>query len=138
MKQTSTTSPLILTGTNTYTSATTIGAGATLQLGNQSVNNQILVGGTAIADAGTLIFAPGTNGFTYANVITGNGNITLNGAVAGAPAQVTLSATTSTFTGTYTLNQGRLVVTAQTNLGNTADTDHGQWNTHQRRSALGQ
>ncbi|WP_395736536.1 autotransporter-associated beta strand repeat-containing protein [Prosthecobacter sp.] len=107
----------ILTAVNTYTGATTVASGATLQLGNQSTNNLILASGSAITDNGTLIFAPGTTSLNYANVISGTGNITLNGSASGTPANLTLSATTSTFSGTYTLNQGRVTVTANTNLG---------------------
>lgn len=101
---------------STFTGATTINTGGTLQFGNQTVN--VLQAGTnTITNNGTLIFAPGTTTLTYPNIINGNGNITLNGAAGGAPANITLSATTGTFSGTYTLNQGRIQITAQTNLG---------------------
>ena len=112
---------ITLTGADTYTGTTTINSGATLQLGNQASNSQILVTGTTITDSGILVFAPGTTNITYANVINGAGNMTLNGATAGTPAGIDLTATTGTFSGTYTINQGRIEVTAQTNLGNAAD-----------------
>ena len=94
----------------------TIAAGTTLQLGNQAANN-LPLGTGIITDTGTLIFARGTTGLNYPNVINGAGSIVLNGLATGAPAGVGLTATTSGFTGEYTLNQGRLTVVAQTNLG---------------------
>ena len=111
LTQSSTTSPLCSTGINTYTSATTIGAGATLQLGNQTTNNQIFVTGTTIADAGTLIFAPGTTDLYLCQRDHWQRQHYTQWRDCRGAGRVNLTATTGTFTGTYTLNQGRLVVT---------------------------
>ena len=111
---------LTLTAINTYTGATTINAGSTLQLGNASANNLNLVAATGITNNGNLIFAPGTTGQTYGNAITqsGTGTLTLSGTTASSPASITLSGTTNNIGGSIVLNQGRLIITALTNLGN--------------------
>ena len=122
INQNSTTSPLVITGgtAGTTTGAVSIANGATLQLGNQVANNLALGVGTINTNtSGTLIFAPGTSSLTYANVINGTGNVTLNGLASAGPANITLSATTGNFSGTYTINQGRIQITAQSNLGST-------------------
>jgi len=108
---------LILAGTNTGTGTITINANGKLQMGNTTANGAIPTGVMTINSGGNFILAPGTANFTLANVINGAGTITLSGTTASSPPGVTLSATTGTFTGNYILNQGRLAVTAQTNLG---------------------
>ncbi|MEA3209118.1 MAG: hypothetical protein QOE70_2175 [Chthoniobacter sp.] len=108
---------LILTGANTGTGAVTINSGAKLQVGNQTVTGALPTG--ALSVAGTLIAAPATGAFlTLANTISGAGNITLNGNPASGPSGLDLtSASNAGFTGTYTLNQGRLRLTTQAQLG---------------------
>jgi len=121
INQNSTTSPLVITGgtAGATTGTVTIANGATVQLGNQSANNLALgVGTIATSTSGTLIFAPGTtNTLNYANVLTGSGTVILNGLASALPAGINLTGITSTFNGTYTINQGRIGITASTNLG---------------------
>ena len=118
INQNSATSPLVITGgtAGATTGTVTIAANSTLQLGNQAANNLALGTGT-INDGGTLIFAPGTTALTYPNVMNGAGNVTLNGLASAVPATIVLSATTGTFSGSYTLNQGRIQISAASNLG---------------------
>jgi autotransporter-associated beta strand protein len=108
-----------LTGVNTFAGGTTINAGGFLQLGDKASNNLALVAGSAIANNGTLIFAPGTTNLTYNNPITGTGNVTLDGLATAAPAGITLSGTNTGFNGSYTINQGRLIFTSQNAIGPT-------------------
>ena len=108
-----------LTGTNTFAGGTTIDASATLQLGDKVANALNLAAGTAITNNGTLIFAPGATNQTYNNAITGNGNITMDGAAASGPAGITLSGANTGFTGSYTITQGRLVFATQAAVGAT-------------------
>ena len=81
------TGTVILANSNTYTGSTTIGIGATLQLGNGatagSVNNSV------ITDNGTLAFAS-PSALTYATAITGSGGVAQKG-----PGALMLTATNS-------------------------------------------
>ncbi|MEA3211482.1 MAG: fibronectin-binding autotransporter adhesin [Chthoniobacter sp.] len=110
---------LILTGANTGTGTVTVNSGAKLQVGNQTVSGALPTG--ALSVAGTLIEAPATGALvTVANTISGAGNITLTGNTASGPSGIDLtSASNAGFTGTYTLNQGRVRVSTQAQLGAT-------------------
>ena len=61
----------ILTGANTYTGATTIAAGATLQIGNGGTSGSIV---STVADNGTLIFNR-SDAAALATVISGSGGV---------------------------------------------------------------
>lgn len=97
---------LTLTGVNTYTGATTIGSGLTLQVGNGGTG---ALAATPIANNGTLAINS-TSSFTLGGVISGTGGITKAGS------------------GTLTLNQintytGKTVVNGGTLTINTASSD---------------
>src|SRR5206468_3269583 len=63
---------LVLTASNTYSGATTIDVGGTLQVGNGGTTGSFGTGG--ITDNGTLTFNR-SNNVTYAGVIPGTGNL---------------------------------------------------------------
>ena len=110
-----------LLAANTYTGNTTVNSGSTLQLGNQTVTTTTPLSSTGtIAVNGTLLVEPSTSGMTIANTITGTGNITLSGSTTSAPAALTISGTVTGFTGTWTLNTGRLQ-TALASIGAATD-----------------
>jgi len=93
------TSNLILTGTNTYTAATTITAG-TLQIGD-GITDGSIASSSGITDNGTLAYnLVGTR--TYANTISGTGNLTKTGA-----GTLILSGTNS-FNGGTTISGGTI------------------------------
>jgi fibronectin-binding autotransporter adhesin len=95
------TAALVLTGNNTYTGGTTINTG-TLQLGNGTTNGVVVGNGTVgIVDNSSLAFAVNTTAQTYAGVISGLGNLTLD---SGA---LTLT-TNNTYTGGTTISGGAL------------------------------
>ena len=86
----------ILTGANTYTGVTTIGAG-TLQIGDGGTTGS--VGAGAITNNGTLVINRSSN-LSMANIISGTGTLRHDGT-----GTTTLSGT-STFTGAVELNGG--------------------------------
>jgi fibronectin-binding autotransporter adhesin len=96
------TAPLTLTNSNTYTGGTTIGSGATIQLGDGTVATGTL-GSGAVVDNGTLIANYGGSGtVVLGNAISGNGGLTKNGSS-------TLSITAvDTYIGNTTVNNGTL------------------------------
>lgn len=106
----SSTSKLILTGTNTYTGDTTISAG-TLQIGNDGATGTL--GAGDVIDNGQLRFdrtgtlevpnAIGGTGSVYIDCPINNGTIVLSG--------------TNTFDGSVTVNSGALRITNSTALG---------------------
>jgi len=101
--QNSATSKLILSGANTYTSATTITQG-TLQLGNAGATGS-LSSSSAITNNGTLAFnRTDTYGGTFSNTITGTGGINQAGT-----GTLTLSGT-STYSGPTVISAGTLSV----------------------------
>ncbi len=71
---------LTLTNTETYTGATTIGAGI-LQIGDGTTDGNIATS-AAIVDNGTLAYnrMSTASAFTYANIISGTGTVTKSGA----------------------------------------------------------
>lgn len=83
---------VILAGANDYTGATTVSAGATLQV-------EGALASTGIANAGTLIFN-NAGSVNFAGAISGAGAIIKNGA-----GTLTLSGV-NTYTGTITINDG--------------------------------
>jgi autotransporter-associated beta strand protein len=97
---------VILTGANTYTGATAIGAG-TLQLGNGGTTGTLATT-TPIFNNGNL-FVNNTSAQTLA-AISGTGSVSYTG-VAGT---LTLS-NSNTFSGGFTLNSGSIVMTANGN-----------------------
>ncbi len=98
------TGTVIVLNANTYTGATTIGAGATLQLGNGTTGNDGSISATSgITDNGTLVFnlfSPQTSGVA----ITGNGTLRVT---SGA---VTLTNTGNTYGGGTTITGGTLQI----------------------------
>ena len=92
------------TGALSYSGATTINAGATMQLGNGSVSgsDSSIDSSSSVADNGTLVYNYG--GTEQSNQsINGSGNLTVSG-----PGSLTLNKT-SGYTGTTTVN-GTLIV----------------------------
>ena len=90
---------LIFTGTNTNTGATTISAG-TLQLGNGGTTGSLGTGNVAVT--GTLVFNR-SDTVVLSNVLTGAGNIVMNGS--GTINQQS----NSNFSGTLTVNAGTFI-----------------------------
>ena len=96
---------VVLATNNSYTGTTTINAG-TLQIGNGGASGSISAS-SSIANNGELVINTSSAG-TYANPITGTGNVTKSGT-----GTLTLSGN-NTFAGNFTLNGGQL------NLNNAA------------------
>ena len=69
---------MLFTGSNTYTGATTVSGGGTLQLGDGAVNNGSVAGNVALVNNSAVIFA-NPSSQTYAGVISGTGSLTKNG-----------------------------------------------------------
>ncbi len=88
----------ILTGTNTYTGATTISAG-TLQLGASGATGAIGTGPVGIASGAALSFSH-NNPFTFANTVTGTGTINQIGSGATTLSGTAAAAATNVSTGT--------------------------------------
>lgn len=96
---TSGTATLILTGTNTFTGATSIGAGSTLQIGSGGTSGTLGAGSVAVA--GSLVFNR-SDSVTFGDVITGLGTVTVqNGTL------VLTGALNNT--GTNTINSGAIL-----------------------------
>ena len=93
---------LILTGSNTYTGVTTVGSGM-LQLGDGTGRNGSVAGGIVV-NTGSLTFANPT-AQTFANSLTGSGNLTKIGGGA-----LTLSGTGIQCNGNVTVTSGTLQV----------------------------
>jgi fibronectin-binding autotransporter adhesin len=101
---------VILTGSNSYTGATTITAG-TLQVGAGGTTGTLGTG--SINNSGTLSFNE-TGTVTVSNVISGTGALTQFGS-----GTLVLSGT-NTYTGATTVSGGTLQLNAAANLGNTS------------------
>ncbi len=94
---------LTLTGQDTYGGPTTIGSGATVQLGNGATAGSIV--NSAITDNGTLAFAS-PNAVSYSSAITGSGGLTQIG-----PGGLTLNGTAgNTYGGLTTVATGALTL----------------------------
>lgn len=104
---------VVLATNNSYTGTTTINAG-TLQIGNGGASGSISASST-IANNGELVINT-SSASTYANPITGTGNVTKSGT-----GTLTLSGT-NTFTGNFTLNGGQLNLNNAAALGAGAGT----------------
>jgi autotransporter family porin len=100
---------LILTGNNTFTGATTIGAG-TLQLGSGGTTGAV---GGDIVDNGTLVFNR-SDTVVYAGAISGTGALVQQGT-----GSVVLS-NVHTYSGNTTVNAGSLVLASGAQLADTA------------------
>ena len=94
---------LVIKNTNTFTGLTSIGPGATLQLGSAGAGPDGYLPYTTISDSGSLVYSL-TGQQTFANPITGPGVLQLN---SGA---VTLTSTGNTFSGGTTISGGTLQV----------------------------
>lgn len=88
-----------------------IGAGATLQIGNGDTNGNLPSG--ALTDDGALVFDSATN-FTVAAAITGTGSLTQSGS-----GRLTLSAV-NTYTGNTAVSGGTLALTQANAITNSA------------------
>ncbi|MFY9925900.1 MAG: autotransporter-associated beta strand repeat-containing protein [Opitutaceae bacterium] len=86
-----------LTGTNDYYGVTTIGAGATLQLGNGGTSGSI-TNSEFVVDNGALVFDR-SNCVTLDSPIEGNGTVTVSGGMA-------ILLGTNTYMGLTTINSG--------------------------------
>ncbi len=93
---------LTLTGSNTYTGVTTVGSGM-LQLGDGTSKNGSVAGGIVV-NTGSLTFANPT-AQTFANSLTGSGNLTKIGA-----GEMTLSGTGIQCNGNVSVSSGTLQV----------------------------
>lgn len=91
------------------TGATTVGANATLQLGDASANNGVVAGD--ITDNGSLIFADPV-AQTYSGAISGSGSLTKSG-----NGTLTLTGATNTYTGGTTIKAGTVSIATATALG---------------------
>ncbi len=91
---------LTLTETNTYTGATTIDAGGTLQIGSGSTTGSIT--STSIVNSGKISFNR-SDAYTYAGVISGTGSVQQKGT-----GTLTLSNTSNSYTGGTTVSSGTL------------------------------
>jgi autotransporter-associated beta strand protein len=98
---TSGTAALALIGTNTYSGATTIGAGSSLDLGNNGTAGSL--GTSNVVDNGSLILHR-TDAFTVANAISGSGTVIQSGS------STTSLTAANTYTGDTTINAGSLLV----------------------------
>ena len=96
---------LIIENTNTYTGLTSIGPGATLQLGNAGAGPDGYLPNSPISDSGSLVYSL-TGQQTVGNPITGPGVLQLN---SGA---VTLTSTGNSFSGGTTISGGTLQIGA--------------------------
>ncbi|QNK01847.1 autotransporter-associated beta strand repeat-containing protein [Dyella telluris] len=91
----------VLTGDNTYTGATTIASGATLQIGNGGTTGAVA---GDIADNGALTVNR-SDAYTYAGAISGTGTLTQAGT-----GTLTLDGNSSGFAGSTDVASGTLVV----------------------------
>lgn len=105
-----------LTGTNRFTGTLTISAGTLTIGGSGDLGGGSFAG--AFSDAGTFNYNSSA-GQTLSGALSGTGAFNV-----GAPAgtSVTLSDSSSTFTGLYTINSGTLAISADTDLGTAPST----------------
>ena len=98
---------VVIENTNTFTGLTSVGPGATLQLGNAGAGPDGALPNTTISDSGSLVFSL-TGQQTFVNPITGPGVLTLNSGL------VTLTSTGNTFSGGTTISGGTLQIGVNT------------------------
>ncbi|KLD64106.1 hypothetical protein Y882_08475 [Dyella japonica DSM 16301] len=91
---------LALAGNNSFTGASTINAGATLQVGNSGASGSVV---GSIVDNGQLLFQR-SGAYTYAGAISGSGTLMQAGT------GTTILTGTSTYTGATNVNAGTLRV----------------------------
>jgi len=103
------TNTLTLTGSNTYTGATTIGAG-TLQIGDGTTDGSIATSGTIANNAALVYNLAGSQ--SAGSIVSGSGSLTKTGGGA-----LTL-ANANTFTGDTVIAGGTLVIGGATSLQN--------------------
>jgi autotransporter-associated beta strand protein len=108
--------PLVLTTNATYTGPTSIAAGGTLQLGNNTASPSLATSG--IADSGTLLFNTGAGNGALGTTISGNGSVVFLGNNGGLPVDWTLTSGSNTYAGGTTITGGRFRVTAGGQWGN--------------------
>jgi autotransporter-associated beta strand protein len=99
---------LILTGNNTYTGTTTIAAGR-LDVGVNDTSGSL--GGGDVINNGTLMFNR-SNDITAGNLISGNGTL-----LKGGGGRLTLTKTSSTFSGQVQINSGSVRVARLADAG---------------------
>src|SRR5262249_37733828 len=107
---------LTLTGANTYTGATAIGSGQTLQIAAGGPTGSITRSVTFNSAAATLAFNR-SDSMTYAGALSGAGALQQNG-----PATLTLSGNNGGYSGTATINAGTLTLGSANALGTGAVT----------------
>jgi len=104
---------LVLTGSSSYSGATTINVGATLQLGNGALTSSSL-GTTTITDNGTLAFSAGSLTLPP-SPISGAGSVMQTGA-----GTMTTLGGSNTYTGGTTLQGGTLGINSDAAINNGA------------------
>jgi autotransporter-associated beta strand protein len=102
-----------LSGANTYAGITTIGSGATLQIGNGSSSGSIA--SSAVVDNGTLKFYR-MDSSTFSSVISGSGAVVQSGI------GTTILTGANTYTGTTTISAGTLQIGDGVTTGSIAST----------------
>jgi autotransporter-associated beta strand protein len=110
-------STLTLTGSDTYTGATTVSHG-TLQIGNNTSGEYLSSGSVSVANGAALVFKPGDT-LNYGGTISGSGSVTMAGT-----GTVNLSGN-NTFTGTARIQSGVLQVGSNSALGSGGVTVNG-------------
>lgn len=101
---------VIITNTNTYTGATTIGAGNTLRLGDGTTDGTI-TNTTGIINNGTLVYNRIGTTFTYGGIISGTGSLVKDGV------GTQLLGAASTYTGGTTINAGEMQIGSSNAFG---------------------
>lgn len=102
---------VILTADNSYGN-TTVFAGSTLQIGNGGITGTLGTG--AVINDGTLVFSHGVQTLVHGYSIGGSGGLTYNGQGIGYLSGV------SSYTGTTTINSGRLALLGEGSISNSA------------------
>ncbi|MFM7307430.1 MAG: autotransporter-associated beta strand repeat-containing protein, partial [Actinomycetota bacterium] len=106
---------LVLTGVNTYSGATTIasvGGNVTLS-GGGSLGSGAYGGAIAITDSGSSLTYGSSATQTFSGALSGAGSLVKSG----DNSTLTLSGTSSSYTGKTTITQGTVSVSADANLG---------------------
>ena len=131
-------STVILTGSNTYTGATTVSAG-TLQVGNGTSGNLAATTAISVASGATLLLNEvsgstfgnavtdaGTVNFAQSGTLTATGIISSTGAVIQSGSGTTTLTRANTYTGTTTITSGTLQLNSGGTINNSSNiTDNG-------------